>query len=83
MKERLLNQVANTSESPPPKKKLNFFLKHISFRLLYEDAESMSLLIKGVTAEDAGAYEICAANEMGMDTQQMNLIVKSKYFSKF
>lgn len=40
----------------------------------------MSLLIKGVTAEDAGAYEICAANEMGMDTQQMNLIVKSKYF---
>lgn len=49
------------------------------YKLLYEDAESMSLLIKGVTAEDAGAYEICAANEMGMDTQQMNLIVKSKY----
>lgn len=37
----------------------------------------MSLLIKGVTAEDAGAYTITAKNELGEDTAEMHLTVKS------
>jgi len=45
-------------------------------RFLYEDAETMSLIIKGVTAEDAGAYTIIATNELGEATNTMELIVK-------
>lgn len=45
---------------------------------MYEDAESMSLLIKGVTAEDAGAYTVTATNELGEDSAEMHLTVKSQ-----
>lgn len=47
------------------------------FKFLHEDAESMSLVIKGVQPEDAGVYSITASNEMGVDSTVINLIVKS------
>lgn len=50
------------------------------YKFLYEDAETMSLVIKGVTTEDAGKYTIVATNELGEDTAEMNLIVKCKLF---
>uniref|UniRef100_A0A1B0DPE4 Uncharacterized protein n=1 Tax=Phlebotomus papatasi TaxID=29031 RepID=A0A1B0DPE4_PHLPP len=37
----------------------------------------MSLVVKNVTTEDAGFYTITAANELGVDTAEMNLIVKT------
>ena len=48
-------------------------------RFLYEDEESMSLVIKGVTPEDAGKYKIVAKNDLGEDSVEMNLIVKGNY----
>lgn len=47
------------------------------FRFLYEDQESMSLVIKNVTPADAGVYQITASNELGEDTKEMHLIVKA------
>ncbi|XP_021942907.1 obscurin isoform X3 [Zootermopsis nevadensis] len=46
-------------------------------RFLYEDEESMSLIIKGVTAEDAGKYIVVAKNELGQDSTEMDLLVKA------
>jgi len=43
---------------------------------LYEDEESMSLIIKGVTADDAGKYDIMAKNELGQDSIEMELLVQ-------
>ncbi|CAH2049873.1 unnamed protein product, partial [Iphiclides podalirius] len=45
-------------------------------KFLYEDEESMSLVIKNVTAADAGDYEVTASNELGEDTTVMQLLVK-------
>lgn len=50
---------------------------NLLFRFLYEDAESMSLMIKDVSVEDAGIYEISATNELGSDKSSVNLVVKS------
>lgn len=47
-----------------------------NFRILYEDEESISLVIKDVQSEDAGKYIITAENELGSDTGEMNLTVK-------
>lgn len=47
------------------------------YKYLWEDEESMSLVIKNVTAKDAGTYTIKAKNELGEDTTQIELIVKS------
>lgn len=47
------------------------------FKFLHEDAETMSLVIKGVTPEDAGIYSISASNDMGEEMSVINLIVKS------
>ncbi|XP_078034638.1 obscurin isoform X5 [Augochlora pura] len=47
------------------------------YKYLWEDEESMSLVIKNVTAKDAGVYTILAKNELGEDTTQIELIVKS------
>lgn len=46
------------------------------FRFLYEDAETMTLVIKNVSAEDAGCYTITAKNELGQDETEMKLIVR-------
>lgn len=47
------------------------------YKFLYEDAETMSLVIKGVQAEDAGFYSVTASNDLGEDTGVVNLQVKS------
>ncbi|XP_024939523.1 obscurin isoform X4 [Cephus cinctus] len=46
-------------------------------KYLWEDEESLSLVIKNVTAQDAGTYTIKAKNELGEDSTQIELIVKS------
>lgn len=47
-------------------------------RFLYEDDESMSMIIKGVTPEDAGTYTVTAWNDMGEDFAEVTLNVKGK-----
>ncbi|XP_071443882.1 protein Obscurin isoform X3 [Hetaerina americana] len=47
------------------------------YRFLYEDEESIALVIKGVTVEDAGKYKIVAKNEIGEDVSHIDLSVKS------
>lgn len=47
------------------------------FKFLHEDAETMSLVIKGVQPEDAGDYTITAVNELGEDKTTVKLLVKS------
>uniref|UniRef100_A0A182K3G5 Obscurin n=1 Tax=Anopheles christyi TaxID=43041 RepID=A0A182K3G5_9DIPT len=47
------------------------------YKFLYEDAESVSLVIKDVQPSDAGAYSIVAQNELGEDSTFINLIVKT------
>ncbi|XP_057331169.1 obscurin-like isoform X7 [Microplitis mediator] len=46
-------------------------------KYLWEDEESVSLVIKNVTVEDAGTYTVRAKNELGEDTTYIELIVKS------
>lgn len=46
-------------------------------KYLWEDEESVSLVIKNVTSQDAGTYTIRAKNDLGEDTTQIELIVKS------
>lgn len=46
-------------------------------KFLYEDSESMSLIIKQVTSDDGGLYTITAANELGVETAEMNLVIKT------
>ncbi|XP_060806138.1 obscurin isoform X2 [Amyelois transitella] len=46
-------------------------------KFLYEDDESMSLVIKNVSSADAGIYHVTASNELGEDTTTMELIVKA------
>ena len=43
---------------------------------MYEDEESVSLIIKGVTADDAGKYNVMAKNELGQDSVDMELLVQ-------
>lgn len=47
------------------------------FKFLHEDAETVSLVIKGVQPEDAGVYSITATNELGTDKTTVQLMVKS------
>ncbi|XP_044576089.1 obscurin isoform X6 [Cotesia glomerata] len=46
-------------------------------KYLWEDEESLSLVIKNVTVEDAGTYTVIAKNNLGEDTTYIELIVKS------
>lgn len=46
-------------------------------KYLWEDEESLSLVIKQVTAKDAGVYTITAKNDLGEDSTRIELIVKS------
>lgn len=47
------------------------------YKFLYEDAETMSLVIKDVQATDAGFYSVSAMNDLGEDSGVVNLQVKS------
>lgn len=51
-------------------------IKFTPDRFLYEDEESMSLVIKNVESADAGKYTVSAENELGEDTAEMTLSVK-------
>uniref|UniRef100_A0A2A4JMB9 Hemolin n=1 Tax=Heliothis virescens TaxID=7102 RepID=A0A2A4JMB9_HELVI len=46
-------------------------------KFLYEDEESMSLVIKNVSQADAGEYLVTASNELGEDSTTMHLVVKA------
>uniref|UniRef100_A0A0K8U7P3 Muscle M-line assembly protein unc-89 n=2 Tax=Bactrocera latifrons TaxID=174628 RepID=A0A0K8U7P3_BACLA len=46
-------------------------------KILYADEESMSLVIKNITTEDAGEYTIHAKNELGEDESSISLVVKA------
>lgn len=46
-------------------------------RFLYEDEESISLVIKNVENADAGTYQVSAENELGGDTAEVSLSVKA------
>ncbi|KAG5881050.1 hypothetical protein JTB14_033964 [Gonioctena quinquepunctata] len=46
-------------------------------KILYEDEETVSLVIKDVESSDAGKYTFIADNELGSDTAEMNLTVKA------
>lgn len=54
-----------------------------SNRFLYEDEESMSLVIKNVEKADAGKYTVSAENELGEDSAEVTLSVKGKNFTVF
>jgi len=45
-------------------------------KFLFEDQESMTLVIKNVTSEDAGVYKIVAKNDLGEDSTELQLTVK-------
>lgn len=44
-------------------------------KFLYEDDQSLSLLIKNATTDDAGVYSVHAINELGEDTTDIHLTV--------
>ncbi|XP_047025271.1 obscurin isoform X5 [Helicoverpa zea] len=46
-------------------------------KFLYEDEETMSLVIKNVSQADAGEYHVTASNELGEDSTTMHLVVKA------
>ncbi|XP_075215545.1 obscurin isoform X4 [Lycorma delicatula] len=46
-------------------------------KFLYEDDETMSLVIKGVTPDDAGEYHVKASNDLGDDSDVIHLTVKA------
>ncbi|RZF43883.1 hypothetical protein LSTR_LSTR007219 [Laodelphax striatellus] len=46
-------------------------------KFLYEDEESMSLVIKNVQQEDEGDYQVKAVNDLGMDSEVIHLTVKA------
>lgn len=52
-------------------------------KFLYEDDESMSLLIKNTTLEDAGIYSIHAKNELGEDFTEVDLVVQGEFFCRY
>lgn len=60
-----------------PSDKITYFI----FRILYEDEETMSLIIKDVKESDGGKYTFTAENELGTDTVEMNLTVQGKILS--
>ncbi|KAG6445947.1 hypothetical protein O3G_MSEX004176 [Manduca sexta] len=45
-------------------------------KFLYEDEESLSLVIKNVTSADAGEYHVTASNDLGEDTSTLHLVIK-------
>ncbi|XP_037951991.1 obscurin isoform X2 [Teleopsis dalmanni] len=46
-------------------------------KFLYEDDETMSLLIKNVGTQDAGLYTIHAVNELGEDHSTIDLVISA------
>lgn len=48
------------------------------YKFLYEDEESLTLIIKNVNPRDGGSYKIVAKNELGEDCTELSLVVKGK-----
>lgn len=46
------------------------------FKFLFEDEDTMTLVIKNVTPEDAGSYKVVASNDLGEDSTEIHLSVK-------
>ncbi|XP_072157516.1 protein Obscurin isoform X4 [Bemisia tabaci] len=47
------------------------------FKFLWEDEETMALVIKNVCQDDAGDYVVNAHNESGVDTQVIKLVIRA------
>ena len=47
-------------------------------KFLYEDEESLSLMVKKCTMADAGKYSVKASNDLGEVTTDAILLVKGK-----
>ncbi|XP_043238275.1 titin homolog isoform X6 [Amphibalanus amphitrite] len=46
------------------------------FRMLFEDSETVALIIKNVTEADAGKIQVTARNELGACTSEADLVIK-------
>lgn len=66
---------------PPPKVEFKHDGEIIEashkYKFMYEDAESMSLVIKDIERVDAGFYSITATNDLGEDSGVVDLQIRS------
>ena len=46
--------------------------------MLYEDSETVALIIKNVSEADAGTIQVVARNELGACTSEADLVIKGK-----
>lgn len=46
------------------------------YKFLFEDQETITLVIKNVNPRDCGSYKIIAKNELGEDCTELSLMVK-------
>ena len=48
------------------------------FRTLFEDSETVALIIKNVTEADAGKIQLVARNDLGACTSEAELVIKGE-----
>lgn len=53
------------------------------YKFLYDDKETITLVIKNVNPKDGGFYKIVAKNELGEECTELSLIVKGWYLRLF
>ena len=46
--------------------------------MLFEDSETVALIIKNVTEADAGKIQVVARNELGACTSEADLVIKGE-----
>ena len=46
--------------------------------MLYEDNETVALIIKNVTEADAGKIQVVARNDLGACTSEADLVIKGE-----
>ena len=46
--------------------------------MLYEDSETVALIIKNVTEADAGKIQVVARNDLGACTSEVDLVIKGE-----